>query len=374
MPPIADGLRVVFFARTEDTKVISGAAKQVREYARTVERNGGSAVFHPSLEELEDSFDIAHLSNLDWSVETAYQLRLARRCARKVVISPIHHRRRWVNSLPASERAGLGRLAATVTDQEGFERLRNLYLAKSNPRLGREAIRQLLQGVSHRQGEILNACDAWLLGGHGEQDSLDEDLDAAPRPAFVIPNVAEWADHPPSIEGLPDNFVLSVGRIEARKGQLAVARVLERIGIPGLFVGAPNPRHQSYVRAFREFVDRSRQQRWIPELPHKEILPLYGAADVHVLASLFEVAPHVDLEAAAAGCRVVTTTHGHTNEYLGDWGVYWAPESGEGGLRDAIETGLELGPDRERGKEFRHLLSPELMAQALLGAYASLLD
>ena len=93
-----------------------------------------------------------------------------------------------------------------------------------------------------------------------------------------------------------------------------------------------------------------------------------------MLASLFEVAPHVDLEAAAAGCRVVTTTHGHTNEYLGDWGVYWSPESGEGGLRDAIETGLELGPDRERGKEFRHLLSPDLMAQALLGAYASLLD
>lgn len=374
-PSIKEGLRVVYFARTEDNgKIVSGAAKQIRQYADAVQRNGGSAVFHPSLEELDEPFDIAHLSNLDWSVETAYQMRLAQRCASRVVISPIHHRRCWVSSLPASHRGGLGRVAASLTSQDGFERLRNLYLAKSNPELGPEAVRQLLSGVSRRQREILDACDAWFLGGHGEQVSLDQDLAPTPRPAFVVPNVGEWSDRPPSVEDLPADFVLSVGRIEARKGQLAVARVLEGIGVPGVFVGAPNDRHKTYVRAFKEFVDQSRHQRWIAELPHEEILPLYGAASVHVLASLFEVAPHVDLEAATAGCRVVTTTHGHSEEYLGDWGVYWSPDSGDQGLRRAIEAGLELGPDREQGKRFRPLLSGNLMAQALLGSYALLLD
>ncbi len=371
---VKEGLRVVYFARTEDDgEVISGAAKQMREYADVVTRNGGSSVFHPSLDALDEDFDIAHLSNLDWSVETAYQLSLAKRCARRVVISPIHHRRSWVNSLPASHRGGLGRLAATFTSQDGFERLRNLYLARSNLELGPEAVRQLFQGVSRRQAEILSDCDAWLLGGHEEQHSIDLDVTPRPRPTYVIPNVAEWSDRSPSVDGLPEDFVLSVGRIEARKRQLAVARVLERMGIPGVFVGTPNSRHLNYVREFEQFVRGSRHQRWIPNLPHAEILPLYGAANTHVLASWFEVAPHVDLEAAAAGCRVVTTTHGHTNEYLGDWGIYWSPASGEQGLQRAIEAGLERGPDREQAKQFRQLLSRDLMARALLGAYASVL-
>ena len=85
---------------------------------------------------------------------------------------------------------------------------------------------------------------------------------------------------------------------------------------------------------FRKLVEGSRHLRWLPTLSHEEILPSTGAARLHVLASWFEVAPLVDLEAAVAGCRVVTTTHGHTSEYLGDWGVYWSPETRERGAAD----------------------------------------
>lgn len=373
-PAVSKSLRVVYFVRTQDDGgVVSGAARQLRKYADMVERAGCSTEFHASLDELDDRFDIAHLSNLDWSVETAHQLRLAKRCARRVVISPIHHRRRWVSGLPASDRGGVSRVAAEITSQEGFERLRNFYLAGRNPRLLPEATRQLISGVTRRQREILNACDAWFLLAHGERESLDQDLDPSPRDTFVVPNGAEWSDAPPSVEDLPADFVLCVGRIEARKGQLAVARVLDRLGVPGVFVGAPNSRHRAYVRAFKEFVDGSRHLRWITNLPYEKILPLYRVAGVHVLASRFEVAPLVDLEAAVAGCRVVTTTHGHTSEYLGDWGVYWSPEAGEDGLQTAIRRGLELGPDRAEAERFRGMLSWDLMGKALLGDYSSLL-
>jgi glycosyltransferase involved in cell wall biosynthesis len=372
--PAVENLRVVYFVRTQDEGgVVSGAARQLRQYAEFAGRAGCTAVVHPSLQPLDERFDVAHLSNLDWSVETAHQLRLAKRCARRVVISPIHHRRRWVGGVPASDRGGFGRIAAEVTNQDGFERLRNFYLAGKNPRLIPEATRQLVTGVARRQRDILNACDAWFLLAKGERDSLDEDLDPTARETFVVPNGAEWSDEEPSLKDLPADFVLSVGRVEARKGQLTVARVLESLGVPGVFVGAPNSRHQAYVSEFRRFVEGSRHLRWHTELTHEEILPLYGAARLHVLASWFEVAPLVDLEAAAAGCRVVTTTHGHTSEYLGDWGVYWSPETGERGLRTAIERGLELGPDREQAERFRATLSWDLMAGAVLDGYASVL-
>ncbi len=67
-------------------------------------------------------------------------------------------------------------------------------------------------------------------------------------------------------------------------------------------------------------------------------------------------------------------THGHTSEYLGDWGVYWSPEGREQGLRAAIERGLELGPDREGGLRFRETLSWDLMAGAVLDGYGSVLS
>ncbi len=354
--------------------MVSGAARQLREYAQFADRAGCMAVIHPSLEPLRERYDIAHLSNLDWSVETAHQLRLAKRCARRVVISPIHHRRRWVSGVPASDRSGFGRIAAEITSQDGFERLRNFYLAGRNPKLIPEAARQLMTGVTGRQREILGACDAWFLLAKGERESLDEDIEPSPRANFVVPNGAEWSDEEPSVKDLPSDFVLSVGRVEARKGQLTVARVLEQLGVPGIFVGAPNSRHQAYVREFRKFVEGSRHLRWLTDLDHAQILPLYGVARLHVLASWFEVAPLVDLEAAVAGCRVVTTSHGHTSEYLGDWGVYWSPESGEQGLRTAIERGLELGPDREQGRRFRETLSWDLMAGAVLDGYGALLD
>ena len=311
--------------------MVSGAARQLREYAQFADRAGCMAVIHPSLEPLRERYDIAHLSNLDWSVETAHQLRLAKGCARRVVISPIHHRRRWVSGVPASDRGGVGRIVAEITSQDGFERLRNFYLAGRYPRLIPEATRQLVTGVSRRQREILDACDAWFLLANGERDSLDEDIDPPPRRTFVVPTAPSGPTGRPSLKELPSEFVLSVGRVEARKGQLAVGTgARSSLGVPGIFVGAPNSRHQAYVAEFRKLVEGSRHLRWLRDVSHEEILPLYAVARLHVLASRFEVAPLVDLEAAVAGCRVVTTSHGHTSEYLGDWGVYWSPTATSG--------------------------------------------
>ena len=244
--PAVENLRVVYFVRTQDEGgVVSGAARQLRQYADFVGRTGCTAVIHPSLEELDERFDIAHLSNLDWSVETAHQLRLAKRCARRVVISPIHHRRRWVSGVPASDRGGVGRIAAEVTNQDGFERLRNFYLAGTNPRLIPEATRQLITGVSRRQRDILGACDAWFLLAKGERDSLDEDLDATPAGDLRGAERRRVVRRRALGQG-PARPISSSAWAGSRRGRgsSTVARVLESLGVPGVFVGAPNSRHR----------------------------------------------------------------------------------------------------------------------------------
>jgi glycosyltransferase involved in cell wall biosynthesis len=364
-------MRVVLFIRSDARHLVGGPSAQLNRYAEAIHAAGGRAVIHDSHAEVpRGSFDIAHLSNLDWPLETARQFELAKRCARWVVISPIHRRRAWVAAFPPTRRRGLASFAARA-GQEPFERLRNLYFATRAPALRREAIRQLSRGVAKTQKQVLGACDMTFVLAQGEAASLEEDFSVSVHPRALVRNGVAWSDSA-STRNLPSEFVLCVGRIEAQKGQLEVARALRELGMPGLFVGDLNPRHRVYAAEFRRLVECTTGLSWLPTLSHEDVLRLYRRATLHVLASWFEVAPLVDLEAAAAGCRVVTTSHGHTREYLGDGAEYWDPASGEPGLVASLRRGLNRSLDPEFAQRVRHAFAWPRVTQDLIDAYTRL--
>ncbi len=200
-------------------------------------------------------------------------------------------------------------------------------------------------------GDSRGQCDAWLLGGHGEQDSLDQDIGTRlARPTFVIPNVAKVVGPPPERRGPSGGFRPQrrqdrgqEGPADRGPGAGEDRRSRESSS------ASPNSRHQTYVRAFEEFVEGSRHQRWIPNLASRGDSASLRCGQRPCARQLVRGRPAVDLEAAAAGCRVVTTTHGHTSEYLGDWAVYWSPDTGERGLHRGDRDRPRTGPDREQG-------------------------
>jgi len=139
--------------------------------------------------------------------------------------------------------------------------------------------------------------------------------------------------------------VCMVGRIEARKNQVAVLRVLNRMGISGVFVGGENPKHRRYCQRFRDMIAESKS-RHMGQLSHTETLGVMRRARLHISASWFEVSSMVDLEAHSAGCGVVSSKCGGTRELLGDTAEYVDP-----GSEESIQYGIERMFDRVTSEE-----------------------
>ncbi len=366
-------MRVVYFVRADAGRLVGGSTEQALRYAEAVRNGGGQADVCAGDRLPSARFDVAHLLNLDWPLETAQQLALAKRCARRVVLSPIHHRRSWVEDFHRRGRHGVAGAIARSIGLDGFERLRNVHLARARPRLCGEAARQLAVGVEARQRQILREADAWFVIAEGETESLTSEFGVERRPTYLVRNGAEWSDADPELKALPEEFVLSVGRLEARKNQLLLAETLVDLDVPGVFVGAPNPRHRAYVRRFSALVAESPNLIWFPDLERGKVVQLYSRARLHVLSSWFEVVPLVDLEAAVAGCPVVTTTRGYTDEYLGSDAIYWEPETGKSGLREAVVQGLELPRRAAARTELRRTLSWQAVTEQLVERYEQVL-
>jgi glycosyltransferase involved in cell wall biosynthesis len=362
-------VRVIFFLRSDADRHIGGAATgQLTGYVRFLREAGADVTLWRGDREPPGRYDIGHVMNVDWPVEVARQAAAARRHCRRVVLSTVHHRDAWMDELHRRGRGGFARRVAARTSLERFESLRGAALALGAPRQIPEAARQLALGVRRRQRAVLDAVDLCLTLAAGEEDSLAEDF-GFEGPVRRVPNSAQ-ASAGPLPPGLPGEFLLCVARIEARKNHVPLLDAAEALDMPLVLVGPPNGRHRTLVRAVEERERASKLVVWLRELPRAQVLSLYSAAACHVLPSWCEVVAQVDLEAATAGTRVVTTSHGHMHEYLGDDAVYWKPGSGSGGLARAIATALERPlPSPAPGR-----FDTTENARALLEAYETVLE
>lgn len=362
-------MRVLFLLRSDTDRLVGGTAEQLRQYARAVTERGGEATVSVGTQPPEGRFDVAHVFNVDWPLETAHQMELALRCADRVVLSPVHHDRRWEEEYHRAGRHGLSRTVASVVGVDGFMALRGLAQAGRTHELRSEAARQLVRGVAGRQRWMLEAADSWLVASPAEADSIVADFGVARRPAHVIRNGGDWVEDAAPPASLPRDFVLCVARVEARKNQLALARALTAVGVPGVFVGVPNPRHRAYVERFAAYVARHPSLTWLPSLDRMRTLALFRHARAHALASWYEVAALVDSEAAVAGTRVMTTARGHSRDVLGDAAVYWDPASGDAGLVDKLRETLGRSPEPGSVPRFRRELAWSRIRDDVARAY-----
>ncbi|HEV2814499.1 MAG TPA: glycosyltransferase [Solirubrobacteraceae bacterium] len=367
-------MRAAFFLRADTDRVVGGTAEQLRQYARAVTDRGGEAVLHVGAGRPAGRFDVAHVFNVDWPLEAARHMDVARSCADRVVLSPVHHDRAWEVAYHAAGRDGLSRRVSSVVGLDGFLRLRGVVQAAGRPRLWSEAAAQLAGGTAKRQRAILERADAWFVASPRETEAVVRDFGVEPQPTELIRNGGDWLDEDVSLPPLPAEFVLCVARVEARKNQLGLARAAVDAGVPLVFVGAPNPRHRAYARRFEAFVAEHPSLTWLPALDRRETLAMFRRARVHALASWYELSALVDSEAAVAGCSVVTTARGHSRDVLGDTAFYWDPDSGHDGLVAALRAGLERRPDAATTAAFRERLSWQRIRSDVASAYGYLAE
>ena len=75
-------------------------------------------------------------------------------------------------------------------------------------------------------------------------------------------------------------------------------------------------------------------------IPHREMPSVFAQATVHALPSWRETPGLVSLEAAAAGCQIVSTSIGSAQEYFGD-GAWYCHPADNGTVRAAVLEALE---------------------------------
>lgn len=173
-----------------------------------------------------------------------------------------------------------------------------------------------------KQIAAYEAADLLLPNSAGEAQSIARDLGIA-TPCHVVPNGVDSSRIEVSERPLSSrNDVLCVGRIEPHKNQLGLIEALRGTGLRLAIAGHIHPHHAEYARSCYRA-----GEGWVEFFPDApDVDQHFASARVHVLASWFETTGLVSLEAAMAGCNIVSTSRGHAREYLEEDAWYCDPE------------------------------------------------
>ena len=188
---------------------------------------------------------------------------------------------------------------------------------------------------------ILRRCDAIISStGLEEQDLVDLYAADGAKITVIPPGVDAEYFHPPSNKeslkkelGLSaDPVVFSLGRLDPRKGfdlylraAAQVRRESSRGSLVQFLLSAGTSDEDEHEAAERERLQRLAKSLqlgdsliWRPVLPESDIPRYYGASDLFVMPSRYELFGIVMLEAMACGVPVVATKFGGPPEVITD--------------------------------------------------------
>jgi len=325
---------------------------------------------------------VVHVFNLSRPLEPALQAAHARRAGLPVVCTPIYQDLREYNR---RGRHGAGRavyrwLRESDARLEDARALVNLLRAGPqhlgrHARLAGDLARSALQdgGLAVQlQRQVLTQCAAVVYNSASEAETLHRLLQPPALPLEAIVPVSIDPDEFSALDrgqfrqrlGL-DRYVLCVARIEDLKNQLGLVRALADDSCPLVLVGAVNPHHRGYLAEVRRAAKQRGRTLLLPPLPRPQLLSAMAGAAAHVLPSWFETAGLVSLEAAAAGCPVVSTDRGYTRAVLGEEAHYCDPGDGRS-IGDAVRHAVRAGPSpalRRRALAHSHLAAAAALAE-----------
>jgi polysaccharide pyruvyl transferase CsaB len=300
---------------------------------------------HPDLSE----YDIVHAFNLTRPQEPLQHCENARRQGKPIVLSTVYwDAREFVRE--AAARIGLDP-GVGVADE-----------------LAMLAVREAQAAI------VIEMADVLVPNAPAERDLLARNFGVAPEKCMIAPNAPSahfydaTADDFVRAYGLRD-FVLCVGRIELRKNQYALLAALKGTDLPIVIIG--RARDERYLDLCRsQATDRV---TFIGELPHERLPSAYAAARVHVLPSWYDTPGLVSLEAAAAGCNIVSTDRGSARDYFEDMAWYCSPDDLDS-IRQATLAAWQA-PKTERLREHvRHNFTWSAAAMNTLAAYRAALQ
>ena len=187
-----------------------------------------------------------------------------------------------------------------------------------------------------KQQIMIDNCAAAIFLNQGEIDRVKRELKLKEDIVHIIPNGIDdfWFKQVRSKNNYGD-YVLTVGRIEAFKGQLAVARACKKLGLKYICVGE---------RLYEDYAKEVEAEGAIilPPMNKEELIKMYKHAKVMVLASRAELMSLAVMEAMAQNCPIVLTDHSE-----------WKPDNVSLCKYNNI-TSIKKAIEKEYGRKVNH--------------------
>lgn len=175
--------------------------------------------------------------------------------------------------------------------------------------------------------------------------------------------------------GLPDDFILNVGTIEARKNALSIVKAIEHIDIPLVIIGRETP----YLDEIKDYIGKrgmAHRILFVHGATLDDLAKLYQSALLFIYPSFFEGFGIPIIEALYSGVPVITSDTGCFPEAGGPHSKYVAPDD-VAGLQGAIGELLADGQQRnlmvDAGFAYARRFDDNSIADELASLYKTVL-
>lgn len=328
---------------------------KTKQYVEKTRENCFIKLFY-ILDRLEE-YDILH--NFSMAPDCLSLCKMAKVKEVKIALSPIY----W----ESNDIEKLGLIERTLFEFKSYyENLK---------RYGHPTFRAL-----YPNKEFLELSDIILPNSKMEASLLSNRFMIKREKFHVVPNGVDrkYLDAKPNLfvqKHRIEDFVLFVGRIEARKNVLSLVNACKAIQVPLVIVGHASAWEHEYFNQFRKLIKAIPHIHYLGYLrpDSEELLSAYAAAKVFLLPSWYETPGLAALEAGLAGCNVVITNGGSTTEYFRDLAWYVDPASMmdiENKTLDAYETPKKSALRERILKNYTW----ESVAEQTLEAYDSIMN
>lgn len=324
--------------------------------------------------------EIVHIFQLDWTPETHFFAKDAKRASKPVVFSPIHHNVAEVKKFDDECVYDYRRIAKYIfREQHQRDTFKNVYRSILNRNKIKPTLYSVFHGLKNMHRETLILSDVILVQTKLEAKDLKETYGVDINWQIVPNGVGSHFLH---TEGLTNplpfaDYIFAVGRIEPRKNQLNLISAVKKlrqesqVDFKLVLVGLPNKlNHYEYTIRFNNELKKNNWITYIPQVAYKEIPAYFKYAKVCVNASWFETTGLTLLEALYCGTNAVATSP-RAKEVLGDLVTYCRPNDIVSIKEAILKEYLSKRP--QIPKEMQKEYTWETAAEKTLAVYKTLI-
>lgn len=332
-------MKVLMQGKVDLFEMGGGDRVQIENTAKELQKLGVELEIIPGFGVDYSKYDVVHLFQLDWTPETYLYAREVKAANKPLVISPIHHSVDEVKKCDDEFVFDFRRLSKILfKDQFKRDTLKNIYRAFFDLRKIYPTFISVVLGMKEVQRMALDSADYVLVQTSLEAEDLKKTYNVDIKWKIVPNGVGEQFinfDRSASSKNKvgSNNYILCIGRIEARKNQLKIIDAVDQFrkkhnkDVELVFVGRKSRlKHPEYIYRFDRKIEKNKWVKYIGELPYEEMPLIYKYAKVCVSASWFETTGLSSIEALFCGTNTVASGD-RAREFLGEYASYCSPDS-----------------------------------------------